>query len=80
MKAAVAYALAAAVLAVRPVPAGDPRRQDDEIAQKARALHASALVLDAHIDTTLRLTRPDWDFTREHQPFPAGMSSHPESQ
>jgi membrane dipeptidase len=52
----------------------------DEITRRARALHASALVLDAHIDTTLRLTRSDWDFTREHQPVPAGVSSHPESQ
>jgi membrane dipeptidase len=60
------------------VPAGG--QTDDEIAKRARALHASALVLDAHIDTTLRLTRTDWDFTREHQPMPAGTTSHPESQ
>ena len=53
---------------------------DDEIAKRARDLHESALVLDAHIDTTLRLTRADWDFTREHEPMPAGISSHPESQ
>jgi membrane dipeptidase len=53
---------------------------DDEIAKRARALHASALVMDAHIDTTLRMTRKDWDFTREHEAMPAGISSHPESQ
>jgi membrane dipeptidase len=62
-----------------PNPAG-ARQVDDEIARRARALHASALVLDAHIDTTLRLTRSDWDFTREHEAMPAGTSSHPESQ
>ena len=52
----------------------------DELATRARALHESALVFDAHIDTTLRMTRADWDFTREHEAMPAGMSSHPESQ
>ncbi len=36
--------------------------------------------MDAHIDTTLRMTRADWDFTREHEAMPAGISSHPESQ
>jgi membrane dipeptidase len=56
------------------------RQSNDELAKRARALHASALVVDAHIDTTLRLTRADWDFTREHQPVPPGTSSHPESQ
>ena len=87
-KAAAACALAALVLigAVRPGADSQTGAQrpalgaDDEIAKRARALHASALVLDAHIDTTLRLTRSDWDFTREHDPFPAGESSHPESQ
>ena len=55
-------------------------QKGDEIAERARALHASALVVDAHIDTTLRLARSDWDFTREHGTVPAGISSHPESQ
>ena len=90
MKAAAVHALA--VLALFGLGAGVPSggRQafrlapstvrsghaDDAVANRARALHASALVMDAHIDTTLRLTRADWDFTREHQPFPAGTSSH----
>ena len=94
MKAAAVHALA--VLALFGLGAGVPSdgrqafrlapstvrsgQADDALANRARALHASALVMDAHIDTTLRLTRADWDFTREHQPFPAGTSSHPESQ
>jgi membrane dipeptidase len=81
MKFLATFALAALVLSTIwvPMPAAG-RQSDDELAKRARALHASALVFDAHIDTTLRLTRTDWDFTREHQPVPAGTSSHPESQ
>ena len=80
MKAAAASALLALVLLGGSAPLDTRDRQTgDEIGDRARALHASALVFDAHIDTTLRLTRADWDFTREHQPFPHGTSSHPES-
>ena len=77
MKTTAAIAFAALLLLATDleIPA-----QDDEIAKRARALHESALVMDAHIDTTLRLTRSDWSFTREHEAMPAGVSSHPESQ
>ncbi len=80
LQAAATSALAVPVLlwiGVMP-PAG--HQSDAALAARARALHASALVLDAHIDTTLRLTRADWDFTREHQTVPPGTSSTPESQ
>lgn len=81
MKTLATFALTALVLLGVGVlvPAAE-RQGDDELSKRARDLHASALVFDAHIDTTLRLTRSDWDFTREHQPVPAGTSSHPESQ
>jgi membrane dipeptidase len=76
MKTTVTFLLAALVLF-----GFDGRAQlEDEMTKRARTLHASALVLDAHIDTTLRLARSDWDFTREHEAMPAGISSHPESQ
>jgi len=54
--------------------------KDDAIALRARRLHFSTIVLDTHIDTTLRLKRPDWKFTVEHEPMPPGIASTPESQ
>jgi membrane dipeptidase len=81
MKTATALAFAALLTAGAGILAPDGDRQvDDDIAKRARALHASALVMDAHIDTTLRMTREDWDFTREHKAMAPGTSSHPESQ
>ncbi|HEY3128055.1 MAG TPA: membrane dipeptidase, partial [Acidobacteriota bacterium] len=53
---------------------------EDPIGRRARQLHFSSLVLDTHIDTTLRLTRPDWKFSAEHAPMPAEVASQPESQ
>lgn len=40
--------------------------QQDRIAEQSRKLHASALVLDTHIDIP-NLLRPDWNFTDEHR-------------
>lgn len=37
----------------------------DAVAERARKLHFSALVMDTHIDTTPRL-QTDWKFTEEH--------------
>ena len=53
---------------------------EDPVTQRARQLHFSSLVLDTHIDTTLRLTRPDWKFSAEHAPMPPDVASQPESQ
>jgi membrane dipeptidase len=39
---------------------------EDAIAQRARKLHVSSIVLDTHIDVTPKLQRPNWDFTEEH--------------
>jgi len=58
---------------------GTSQSAPDAAAERARKLHASAIVLDTHIDTTLRLTRDDWDFTREHPHMPPEVSSVPES-
>ncbi|HEY2934694.1 MAG TPA: dipeptidase [Acidobacteriota bacterium] len=55
------------------------RQSGDDISRRARQLHFSSLVLDTHIDTTLRLRRPDWSFTRQHSPMPPEMPSVPES-
>lgn len=55
-------------------------QSQDPVAKKARELHFASIVLDTHIDTTLRIARPDWKFTEEHAPMPPGVSSQPESK
>ena len=40
-------------------------QKDDGIAQRARQLHFSSIVLDTHVDTTPKL-QTDWKFTEEH--------------
>jgi membrane dipeptidase len=41
-------------------------QQKDAIAEKARKIHFSSIILDTHIDTTPKLQR-DWKFTEEHK-------------
>ena len=41
-------------------------QQDDAIAQTARKIHFSSLVLDTHIDVTPNLQREGWNFAEEH--------------
>jgi len=55
-------------------------RLGDAAAERARKLHFSSLVLDTHIDTTLRVARSDWDFRREHGHMPPDVNSTPESK
>lgn len=38
----------------------------DDVAEQARRLHFSSIVLDTHLDTTLKLQEPAWEFAREH--------------
>ncbi|MGA1367884.1 MAG: dipeptidase [Blastocatellia bacterium] len=45
-------------------PANEPASK--EIAERAKALHFSSLVLDTHIDVTPKL-QTDWQFTDEHR-------------
>ena len=40
--------------------------QEDAIAQKARKIHFSFIVLDTHIDVTPNLQRQGWNFADEH--------------
>jgi membrane dipeptidase len=51
----------------------------DVVARRARKLHFSSIVLDTHVDTTLRMRRADWDFTREHPHMPPDVHSTPGS-
>ncbi len=39
---------------------------EDDISRRSRRLHFSSIVLDTHVDTTLRLREPDWDFSGRH--------------
>ena len=39
---------------------------EDDIPRRSRRLHFSSIVLDTHVDTTLRLRAPDWDFSGTH--------------
>jgi membrane dipeptidase len=41
-------------------------QQEDAVAQKARKIHFSSLVLDTHIDVTPNLQREGWNFAEEH--------------
>jgi len=34
--------------------------------EAARTLHARAIVVDSHCDTTQRLLNPEWDFSKRH--------------
>ena len=45
----------------------------DETAARARALHAEALVLDTHVETTGRLLDPAWSFLDRHEPPVRGV-------
>ena len=53
-----------------------------ELAARAKRIHAEAIVLDTHIDTTQRLMRPGWDFFERHAPSvrgqrgPGGSGNH----
>ncbi len=39
-----------------------------DLAARARRIHAEAIVLDTHIDTTQRLMQPGWNFFERHEP------------
>ena len=45
---------------------------DDPIGARARRLHAEAIVIDTHVDTTSRLLDPAWSFLDRHQPAERG--------
>ncbi len=43
-----------------------PEKTAESIEAKARRIHADAVVIDTHSDTTLRLARGGWDFFERH--------------
>jgi membrane dipeptidase len=45
-------------------PAGEP------VDERAARIHKQAIVVDTHIDTTMMLGKPGWDFMVRHQPEP----------
>ena len=44
-----------------------PAQQKDAVAERARKLHFSSIVLDTHIDVTPKLQRKDWNIADEHK-------------
>ncbi len=52
------------------------------LAARAKRIHAEAIVLDTHIDTTQRLLQPGWSFFERHEPSirgqrgPGGRGNH----
>jgi|CXWL01.1.fsa_nt_gi membrane dipeptidase len=44
-----------------------------DLASRARKIHAEAIVLDTHIDTTQRLMQPGWNFFERHEPNARGQ-------
>ena len=56
-----------------------PQGERSDLTERARRLHFASIVLDTHVDTTLRLKRSDWTFTRRHSPMPPDLPSVPEA-
>ena len=52
--------VAASLVRAQAPPAGD-------LAARAKRIHAEAIVLDTHIDTTQRLMQPGWNFFERHE-------------
>jgi membrane dipeptidase len=44
-----------------------------DLAARAKRIHAEAIVLDTHIDTTQRLLQPGWSFFERHEPSARGQ-------
>jgi membrane dipeptidase len=67
-----------AVLSVVSLGAQAPARKASAEAAEARAarIHRQAIVVDTHIDTTMMLAKPGWDFMTRHTPGPAPDENH----
>jgi membrane dipeptidase len=65
MKRVVTFiSVCAVLLSLNPLSSA---QKSDPLAEKARKIHFSSVVLDTHIDTTPRLQRKDWNFAEEHK-------------
>jgi membrane dipeptidase len=54
-----------------------PAKKTSETAEaRAARIHKQAIVVDTHIDTTMMLGRPGWDFMVRHTPGPEPDESH----
>ena len=64
-----------------PCAASGQAPASDQITARARQIHAEAIVLDTHVDTTGRLLDPTWNFLDRHEPplrgqgWPGGRSA-----
>jgi membrane dipeptidase len=67
--AAVLLALISVVSVSAQAPAKKPASSETPAARAAR-IHKQAIVVDTHIDTTMMLGRPGWDFMVRHEPEP----------
>ena len=73
------YAVAlAAALSIVSVGAQQPapRPAADSVDARAARIHKEAIVVDTHIDTTLMLDKPGWDFMVRHVPGPEPDENH----
>lgn len=52
---------------------GAQTKPASDLAARARKIHAEAIVLDTHIDTTQRLMQPGWNFFDRHEPSARGQ-------
>lgn len=77
----IALALVASILAAAGLVQAQSRPAED-LAARAKRIHAEAIVLDTHIDTTQRLLQPGWSFFDRHEPnvrgrrVPGGRGNH----
>jgi len=58
-----------------PAPARKSAAAETVEARAAR-IHKQAIVVDTHIDTTMMLAKPGWDFMARHTPGPAPDDGH----
>jgi membrane dipeptidase len=67
-----------AVLSVVSLGAQAPAKKAAAETADARAarIHKQAIVVDTHIDTTMMLAKPGWDFMTRHTPGPAPDENH----
>jgi membrane dipeptidase len=65
--------LAAILALAAPTPSVAQPAATGDLAAQAKRIHAEAIVLDTHIDTTQRLSRPGWSFFERHEPSVRGQ-------
>ena len=46
---------------------GCARPQGESLEERAKRVHAEAIVIDTHSDTTLKMRKPEWEFMERHE-------------